>query len=155
LDGKRKTTYEFNAHVNEDGFVKAMEFTAGNLHDSQVFTRLLSGDEEKVFANNACASEKINIWLADHNIDNNVLSRVYRNKKLTYEQKLRNKISSRTRYIVERFFYVAKLHYGLGKARYLGLKRNKRRVAIIRIAHNSKRGMFLQREIEQLRQATQ
>lgn len=126
-DGKRKTTYGFKAHVNvdEDGFVKAMEFTAGNVHDSQVFTELLSGDEEKVF----------------------------RNTPLTDEQKQRNKILSRTRYIIERFFGVTKLHYGMGKARYLGLTRNKMRVAIICIAHNIKRGMFLQREIEQVQES--
>lgn len=154
-DGKRKTTYGFKAHVNvdEDGFVKAMEFTAGNVHDSQVFTELLSGDEEKVFADSAYASEKTNAWLAQKNIANGVLERAYRNKPLTDAQKQRNKLLSRTRYIIERFFGVTKLHYGMGKARYLGLTRNKMRVAIICIAHNIKRGMFLQREIEQIQES--
>ena len=82
-----------------------------------------------------------------------MLSRAYRNTPLTDEQKQRNKILSRTRYIIERFFGVTKLHYGMGKARYLGLKRNKMRVAIICIAHNIKRGMFLQREIEQMQES--
>lgn len=154
-DGKRKTTYGFKAHVNvdEDGFVKAMEFTAGNIHDSQVFTQLLSGDEEKVFADSAYASEKTSDWLDKHKIDNGVLSRAYRNTPLTDEQKQRNRLLSRTRYIVERFFGVAKLHYGMGKARYLGLKRNKMRVVIICIAHNLKRGASLQREIDQLQES--
>ena len=77
-----------------------------------------------------------------------MLNRAYRDKKLTDEQKQRNRMLSRTRYIVERFFNVAMLHYGMGKAGYLGLKRNKMRVAIICIAHHIKRGMFLQRETE-------
>ena len=149
-DGKQKTIYGFKAHVNvdEDGFVKAMEFTAGNVHDSQVFAELLSGDEEKVYADSAYASEKTTAWLAERKIDNGVLSRAYRNKKLTDEQKHRNNIISRTRYIVERFFGIAKLHYGMSKARYVGLMRNKMRVAIMCMAHNIKRGVSLQLEID-------
>lgn len=81
------------------------------------------------------------------------MNRAYRNTPLTDKQKLRNKILSRTRYIIERFFGVTKLHYGMGKARYVGLKRNKMRVAIICIAHNIKRGMFLQREIEHMQES--
>lgn len=154
-NGKQKTTYGFKAHVNvdEDGFVKAMEFTAGNVHDSQVFTELLSGDEAKVFADSAYASQKTNEWLAGKHIDNGVLERAYRNKKLTDKQRQRNKMLSRTRYIVERFFGIAKLHYGMAKARYLGLARNKMRVAIICMAHNIKRGVSLQREINQLQES--
>lgn len=154
-DGKQKTTYGFKAHVNvdEDGFVKAMELTAGNVHDSQVFTELLSGDEEKVFADSAYASEKTNTWLAERDIDNGVLARAYRNKKLTNEQKKSNKLLSRTRYIVERFFGIGKLHYGMSKARYLGLKRNKMRVAMMCMAHNIKRGVSLQREIDEAQES--
>ncbi len=42
-DGKRKTTYGFKMHANtdEDGFVKKMMFTPGNVHDSQEFDKLL------------------------------------------------------------------------------------------------------------------
>lgn len=153
--GKQKTTYGFKAHVNvdEDGFVKAMEFTAGNVHDSQVFTELLSGDEETVFADSAYASHKTNDWLAENHIENGVLERAYRNKKLTVKQKQRNKLLSRTRFIVERFFGVAKLHYGMSKARYVGLMRNKMRVAIICMAHNIKRGVSLQLEIERAQES--
>jgi IS5 family transposase len=154
-DGKPKTTYGFKAHVNvdEDGFVQAMEFTAGNVHDSQVFTELLSGAEAKVFADSAYASEKTNAWLSEKNIDNGVLERAYRNKKLTDEQKQRNKMLSRTRYIIERFFGIAKLHYGMTKARYVGLARNKMRVAMICMAQNIKRGVSLQREIDRTQES--
>ena len=43
-DGKRKTTYGFKAHrnVEEDGFNKCYDMTAGNVHNSQVFECLLS-----------------------------------------------------------------------------------------------------------------
>ncbi|MFT6386974.1 MAG: hypothetical protein ACJAUP_000343 [Cellvibrionaceae bacterium] len=43
-DGKKKATYGFNAHiyVDDDGFIKAIGFTAGNVHGSQYFTEWLS-----------------------------------------------------------------------------------------------------------------
>jgi hypothetical protein len=49
-DGKRKTTFGFKAHINvdEDGFIKATAFTVGNVHVSNHFTELLSGDESAV-----------------------------------------------------------------------------------------------------------
>jgi len=42
-NGKKISTYGYKAHVNvdEDGFIKSTDFTAGNVHDSQVFTHLL------------------------------------------------------------------------------------------------------------------
>ncbi|WP_425290258.1 transposase [Bathymodiolus heckerae thiotrophic gill symbiont] len=38
--------------------------------------------------------------------------------------------------MVERTFGLLKLHHGLGKARYLGLERNKTRVQLIAMSHN-------------------
>ena len=101
-----------------------MEMTAGNVHDSQVFTELLRGDEAMVCADSAYASGKTDELLKSNNIENGVLNRPYRNTPLTAAQKQRNKMLSKTRYIVERFFGIAKLHYGMAKARYLGLARN-------------------------------
>jgi IS5 family transposase len=151
-DGKVSVTYGFKAHVNvdEDGFVKAVEMTAGNVHDSQVFTQLLSGDEAAVYADSAYASGKTDAWLKDKKIGNGVLDRAYRNTPLSDQQKQRNKTLSKTRYIVERFFGIAKLHYGMAKARYVGLVRNTMRVALICMASNLKRGVALQREITAL-----
>lgn len=154
-DGKVKTTYGFKAHVNvdEDGFVKAIKVTTGSVHDSQVFEELLSGDEEKVFADSAYASEKNNTMLKEKGIENGVLARAYRNKPLTTEQKKSNQKLSPIRSTVERFFGIAKLHYGLGRARYLGIQRNKMRAAIICMAHNIKRGVSLQREIDRMQES--
>jgi len=148
-DGKLKTTYGFKAHVNadEDGFVKATDFTAGNVHDSQCFTELLSGTETQVYADSAYASEKTNQWLAEHNIENGVLDRAYRNKPLTQAQKQRNKKLSPVRSTVERVFGILKLHYGMAQARYVGRARNQMRFNLMCVAYNIKRGVSLQREM--------
>jgi IS5 family transposase len=38
-DGKRKSTYGYKAHINvvEEGLIKALAYTAGNVHDSKHF----------------------------------------------------------------------------------------------------------------------
>lgn len=84
-DGKRKSTYGFKAHANvdEDGFIKATAFTAGNVHDSNHFTNLLSGKESAVYADSAYKSQKHDEWLEDHHVDNKVGARAYRNTPLT------------------------------------------------------------------------
>jgi len=146
-DGKRKTTYGFKGHLNvdEDGLIKTYDFTAGNVHDSQVFESLLSGDEEEAYADSAYKSKAHDELLERRGIRNRILERAYRNRPLSDAQKRRNRMASGTRSIVERVFGVLKLHYGMGKARYLGLSRNKARFALQCLAHNIKRGLALQR----------
>jgi len=60
-DGKRKTTYGFKAHINveEDGFVKTDDYSAGNLHDANVFESLFTGNEKEVYADSAYQSKDL------------------------------------------------------------------------------------------------
>ena len=145
-DGKRKSTYGYKAHMNvdEDGFVKAVGFTAGNVHDSQCFTDLLDGDESAVYADSAYASEGHDTWLAKRGIGNRILKRAYRNRPLTEADRAFNRLHAGVRSTVERVFGVLKQHYGMGKARYLGLARNRTRVMLMGIAYNLKRGCSIQ-----------
>ena len=115
-DGKRKTTYGFKAHINvdEDGFIKATAFTAGNVHDCNHFTELLSGDESAVYADSAYKSRKHDEWLEERGIDNRVVGRAYRNTPLTKAQKQKNQRNAGVRCTVERAFGVFKLYYGMG-----------------------------------------
>jgi IS5 family transposase len=154
-DGKVKITYGYKGHINvdEDGFIKATGFTAGNVHDSQCFTELLSGTESQVYADRAYASEKTNEWLADKKIENRVLERAYRNKPLLPAQKKQNKIKSRIRSTVERVFGILKLHHGMAQARYLGKARNQMRFNLICVAYNIKRGISLRKEIQQTQES--
>ena len=153
-DGKRKTTYGFKMHANtdEDGFVKKMTFTPGNVHDSQEFDKLLDVSKTKtcgqVFADSAYANKRNDKKLGKQN--NKVLHRAYRNTLLTNKQKQDNRQRSSVRYIVERTFGLLKLHHGLGKARYLGLERNKTRAQLITMSHNLKTGMNIFKQMREL-----
>ena len=145
-DGKRKSTYGFKAHMNvdENGFVKATGYTAGSVHDSNCFTELLSGEESVVYADSAYQSQAHSKWLDKRKIDNRIIKRAYRNTPLTRKDKQFNRQHSGVRCTVERVFGVLKQHYGLAKARYLGLARNQTRFELICVAHNIKRGISIQ-----------
>ena len=54
-DGKRKTSYGFKAHSNveENGFIKTYDYSAGNAHGSKLFESLFTGSEKEVYADRA------------------------------------------------------------------------------------------------------
>jgi len=145
-DGKRKSTYGYKAHmsVDEDGYIKSTDYTAGNVHDSNCFTDLLSGNETSVYADSAYQSQAHGAWLAERHIDNRIIKRAYRNKPLNKEAKQFNRNHSGVRCTVERVFGVLKQHYGMAKGRYLGLNRNRTRFELMCVAHNPKRGLSIQ-----------
>ncbi len=145
-DGKRKSTYGYKAHMNvdEDGFIKSSDYTAGNVHDSNCFTELLDGHESSVYADSAYKSEEHDLWLSERDIDNRIIRRAYRNKSLSKQDKGFNRLHSGVRCTVERVFGVLKLHYGMAKARYMGLARNRIRFELMSVAHNIKRGFVIQ-----------
>ena len=144
-DGKLKTTYGFKAHmaVEEEGFIKAVELTAGNVHDSQCFKKLVRGKPKAVYGDSAYKSKEHDEFLADLGIENCILQKGVRNKPLTDLQKTANRRHSSIRSGVERVFGILKLHYGMGQARYLGLKRNVTRLGLMCIAYNIKRGLSI------------
>lgn len=144
-DGKRKSTYGFKAHINvdEDGLIKATDFTSGSVHDSNCFTGLLESDESAVYADSAYRSKKHDDWLSAKSIENRLTKRAYRNRPLTREEKGFNQTHSGVHSTVERVFGVLKQHYGMAKAHYMGIKRNRTRFELMCVAHNIKRGLSI------------
>ena len=144
-NGKQTFTYGFKNHVNveEDGFVTAFEVTAGNVHDSQVFEQLIDKTTAAAYADSAYASAAHDAWLAEHNIENRIIARAYRNKPLTEAQKQQNRLNSTVRATVERVFGIMKLHFGMTKTKYLGLARNRAHLCMVAIAYNLKRAVTI------------
>lgn len=127
--------------MDEDGFIKKVKVTAGNVHDSQVLEEILTGTEEEAYADAAYTGKKIEDLLKTKKIRNRINQRAYRNKPLSEEQKLFNQLMSGTRYVVERTFGALKRHYGAWKTRFLGLDKNTAWVTGMAIAHNLKKAM--------------
>ncbi|MDP0563170.1 MAG: hypothetical protein QS721_12935 [Candidatus Endonucleobacter sp. (ex Gigantidas childressi)] len=55
LKARRDNHWSYN--VDEDGFIKSTDYTAGNVHDSNCVTELLSGDESAAYADSAYRSQ--------------------------------------------------------------------------------------------------
>ena len=127
-------------NVDEEGFIKARDFTPGNVHDSQCFTALLSRKESAAYADSAYRSQAHDQWLEQRGIDNCVLKRAYRNRPLSESDRHFNRLHAGVRSTVERVFGVLKQHYGMAKSKYRGLERNRTRLDLMCIAHNLKRG---------------
>ena len=141
-----------------------MTYTKGSVHDSQELDALLGIDINhsnanntnkdsiktpgQVYADSAYANKLNDKKLGKQN--NKILHRAYRNKPITQQQKQDNKQRSSIRYIVERTFGLLKQHHGLGKARYLGLERNKTRAQLIAMSHNLKTGMNIFKRMRSL-----
>jgi IS5 family transposase len=147
--GKKEFTYGFKAHTNvdEDGFVKSVETTAGNVHDSQVFESILTNTEVAVYGDSAYASSTTTDILRARGIANKINIRAYRNRPLTEENKDRNSDMSSVRYVVERTFGSFKRHYGAVKTRYLGTKKTHGWIMIISMAHNLKKAAAILRPV--------
>lgn len=146
-NGVRKTTYGFKIHANsdEDGFVKKVKTTTGSTHDSQVFEQLLTNEESAVYADSAYKSQQHDDLLKQKNINNQIHERAYRNKPLTKAQKRNNTQKSQIRNTVERVFGHFKLHYGMTKARHLGLTQFHTNTVLTCIVHNLKTAVSIKR----------
>jgi transposase, IS5 family len=149
VGGKKTSTYGYKAHVNvdEDGFIKAVEYTPGNEHDSHSLKKLLTTTEQQVYADKAYASAEHDKLLAKRNTGNRILHKARRNQPLSDQQKHQNRQWSSVRCTVERVFGILKQHYGIGKARYLGMQRNQTRFMLAAMAYNIKRGVAVQAEM--------
>jgi IS5 family transposase len=139
--GNTESTYGFKAHANvdEDGFVKAVKVTSGNVHDSQRLEELLTGTEEELYGDSAYASKAISDKLEERGIKNKINRRAYRNKPLNEDDLEYNSTMSSVRYVVERTFGAFKRHYGAQKTRFLGVTKVQNWITIISIAHNLKK----------------
>jgi len=141
-NGQVKTTYGYKAHiqVEEDGFIQALSYGPANEHDSLYLSEVIFDDASLVYADSAYKSKRHDRLLGERN---RILYRAYRNKPLTPDQKRENKKRSAIRSRVEGVFGVLKLHYGFGRARYLGLARNKAKAQLIAMSYNIKRALSI------------
>ena len=80
-------------------------------------------NHDAAYADSVCQSRAHEEWLDQRHIENRIIKRAYRNKPHDKKAKQFNRIHSGVRCTVERVFGVLKQHYGMAKARYLGLDR--------------------------------
>jgi len=141
--GKSVFGYKQHTAVDDNGLVMAVETTAANQHDSQPMLALLDKAGVKpgsrVHADKAYNSQKHREALKARGIKNGIQDKAVKNKPLTARQLHRNKLITRSRYVVERTFGSQARWFGGKILRYQGLAKVHAWHILLAMAYNLKR----------------
>jgi IS5 family transposase len=134
--------FGYKAHVGVDQgseLIRRIAMTPAYVHDGELFGQVLSGDEKWAFVDKAYNSEKNHKILEKQSIQNGILIKGTRKRKLCGIEKMCNRILSKLRCPVERIFGTLKRPYRYSRARYLGLKKNSLQLTMMSMAYNLRR----------------
>jgi IS5 family transposase len=147
--GKR-CYYGYKAHASVDvgtGLIITAHATPANYSDTGEFEMLVKeshlSSKSRVYADKGYTSASNSNFLKQHKCKDGIMNRAYRNKTLTDRERKRNKLISKTRYVVERVFGTLKHHYGMVRASYLGTLKVQGELLLSSLAYNLKRALFL------------
>ncbi len=137
-----KYLFGYKAHVGVDQgseLIRRIAMTPAHVHDGEILGQVVSGDELWVFADKAYDSAKNHQILRKKNVENGILMKGTRKRKLSREEKMCNRVLSKLRCPVERIFGTLKRSYHYSRARYLGLKKNTLQLTVMSMAYNLRR----------------
>jgi IS5 family transposase len=139
--------FGYKAHLAVDqgsGLIRNLALTGANFPDSYMFEEMVSGDEAAVFADAAYTKKARKKALRAQGVFCGIISRAWRCHPLSRRQKKRHKFFARVRQAVERVIGTLKCRYGLGRCRYLGLRRNHNHLWLKGICYNLRKMLVLQ-----------
>lgn len=114
----------FVATDSADGYIENVHVTPANVSEVKNLENALGNVEpERVYADKGYASKQNREYLKSRGIKDGILSRAARGKPLSKREKIRNKVISKTRFIVEQAFGTLKRRFDAGRASYIGLKK--------------------------------
>lgn len=125
--------FGMKAHIGVDSrskLIHSVVATAANVHDSQVLPDLLHGKETRVWGDSAYTGQKSVIAEKAPGAKDFTQAKGSRNRKLTEEERARNRNKSRVRAKVEHQFGIIKRQFGFSKVRYRGLDKNAHRLFV-------------------------
>jgi len=122
--------FGMKAHIGVDSrarLIHSVVAAAANVHDSQVLPDLLHGEETRVWGDSAYGGQRQTITDYAPRAKGFTQAKGSRDRKLTKEERSRNRNKSRVRAKVEHQFGIIKRQFGFSKARYRGLDKNAHR----------------------------
>jgi len=125
--------FGMKAHIGVDSRTKLIHSvvaTSANVHDSQVLPDLLHGEETRIWGDSAYSGQKQAIADNAPRAKDFTQAKGSRNRKLTDEERARNRNKSRVRAKVEHQFGIIKCQFGFSKVRYRGLGKNAHRLFV-------------------------
>ncbi|MCP5080515.1 MAG: IS5 family transposase [Alphaproteobacteria bacterium] len=143
-NGKSWFGYKLHIGVDQGSVLIRKLFTSGaDLHDSQVFAPLISGDEAAAYGDKAYGSAANRAYLTGLGIKDQLMHKAGKNKPLKGWQVWFNKAVSSIRAAVEGPFGTGKQHMRLGRTPYRGLERVEGQCFTFAICYNLNRAIAL------------
>lgn len=137
-----KYLFGYKAHVGvdqESELIRRIVMTPAHVHDGEMFGQVIGGDEIWAFADKAYDSVKNHKILEEKNVENGILMKGTRRRRLSGVEKMCNRILTKMRCPVERVFGTLKHSYRYSRARYLGLRKNSLQLIMMSMAYNLRR----------------
>lgn len=114
----------FVAADSDDGYIENVYVTPANVSEvTNLEDAIGDTHPERVYADKGYASESNRESLKSKGFKDGIMRKASRNKPLTSWEKLRNKLISKVRFIVEQAFGTLKRRFYAGRASYVGLKK--------------------------------
>ena len=138
--------FGYKGHIGLDQgseIIRRVEVTPANVHDSQQFKAMVSGDEGAAYADKAYASQEHSDWLAEQGIEDGILFKASRGHPLTEIQRIINGELTAVRRNVEHVFGTMKRIYNWRRCRYFCYERNRCSFIALCIAYNLRRRVKL------------
>ncbi len=129
----RQWHFGMKAHIGVDSgskLIHSVVATPANVHDSQVLPDLLHGDETRVWGDSAYTGQKAVLSEVAPAARDFTQAKGSRYRKLTQEERSKNRTKSRVRAKVEHQFGIIKGQFGFTKVRYRGLAKNAHRLFV-------------------------
>lgn len=141
-----KTIFGYKGHIgmdNDSKIIHSVEFTTANVHDSDMFEKVLHKRESMVMADKGYASKVLKEKYTKKGITWAVLEKAYSGNPLSDEQKQNNKIISKIRNEVEKPFAFMKNILNYTQCSYYNIKRNGLQFRFNAIVYNMRRMITL------------
>ena len=125
--------FGMKAHIGVDSrskLIHSVAATAANVHDSQLISDLLHGNETRVWGDSAHAGQGDAIREHAPNAKDFTHQKGSRHRPLSDEDKARNRTRSRVRAKAEHSFLILQRVFGFAKVRYRGLEKNATRLFV-------------------------
>ena len=141
----RKSVFGYKMHIGVDAahtIIRRVEFTNASVTDTEPADRLICGDEQAVYGDQAYYTHARHARLMQAGIKDRLMRRPNKHHpELPPRQKRRNRLIARVRAAVERPFAVFKESYGLRRMRFYTFGRNRTQVVLACCAYNLRRAV--------------
>lgn len=132
--------YGYKDHINADTKTKLItkySVTSAAPHDATEIENIIDETDNRLYADSAYRSNKIEQLLESKNCESLVHEKGYRGKPLTQEQKETNTIKSKTRARVEHIFgFMTNSMHNAVYMRSIGIKRIKESIGLLNLTYN-------------------